>query len=136
MLVHEVAKMAWIKALSCKVINHHLLSHGKETVRSSHHLFHFLLHLLLNEKRLSISKSLWIWSHSSCLEIRSHLSWHLLQYFLSQSIWIVLEVSKWHELHDISGAVLFQHVTIKRIVVSIKLLHLSEVSLTDSDDDD
>ena len=119
MLVHEVAKSAWIEALSCKVIDHHLLSHGEETVRSSHHLFHLLLHLLLNKKRLSISKSFWIWSHSSCLEVGGHLPWHFGQYFLRKSIRIVLEVSKWHKLHNISGAVFPTVNTFQWVVIGI-----------------
>lgn len=60
-------------------------------------------------------------------EVVKHLAWNLLESFLCQHHWVVLEVPEWHELNDISGHLLTIALRVEGLLIGIELVHGAEI---------
>lgn len=124
-----------IQALLSQVVHHHHLSRAEEVFWFlHHHSHHFLLHEIVDF--IIYFSSWWVWLDSHACKVAYKLSWNLSQDFFSKTIWIVLYISERNELDNISGGVFPHKLTVKRVLICIKLLHLVEISISDTHNDD
>ena len=65
-----------------------------------------------------------------------HLSWNFLESLFCKLHRIVCKVPEWNKLNDISCHLLFVILRVKRYLVCIQLIHSTEVSLPNTNDDD
>jgi len=85
---------------------------------------------------LPLSLSLWQWNDLALSHVVHKLAWQLLKSFLGQQCRIMLEVIEGNELNNISGSVSSERLREQCLIITIKLVHHTEISVTNTHDDD
>ena len=134
--VDDGANNVWIISLSLKSINHiHLLDHIVR-IWNLHHILDLVLHLLSNHHCLLVFNLLWVWLDASSLKVVCQLLWNFFENLSCKEDWVILDISKWHKLNDISCNILLQVFAVQWAFVTIKLLHLVEVCISNTNNND
>lgn len=80
-----------------------------------------------------VSYSLGVWLDAIQLEVLSQLLRNFCQYFLGKKIGVILKLVKWNKL-DYVSFLLAQRLTKERDLITVKLIHLTEVSVSNTND--
>ena len=118
------------------MVDHEHFSRHEEVLWKLHHLLHLSFHEVVDiDSHRVIVHFLWVWFDVHRGKVAHKLVWNLGKNFFSESIWIVFNISEWNELNDISSGISIQFLTKEWCIISIKLIHLIEVSITNSYND-
>lgn len=79
---------------------------------------------------------LWVGFDVSRSKIADELVWNFGQDFFGKAVRVILNLAERHELYNISGSVSIQLLAEQRCIISIKHIHLIEVSCTNTNNDD
>jgi len=99
-------------------------------IRPSHHGGYLVSHFVSDLNCLAVFHFSWVRLYILVREILSQLLWNLGQNFFGEEHWVVLELLEGHELNDVSFSVSVQFLGEQRGHVSIQLLHLRKVSIS------
>lgn len=91
-------------------------------------------HLMFNHHALLFTP--WQWRDLASAHIVNKLSRQLVQSLFSQKSRIMFEVVERYKLHNIRSGIPLQFLREKSLRVSIQLIHLLEVRITDTHNDD
>lgn len=81
-----------------------------------------------------IERNILPWRFADDAHVLHYLPWELGKQFLGKEISAHLHIPKWHELHDVSWGH-YSFAAIKAII-SVQTIHVAEISISYSDDDD
>jgi len=85
---------------------------------------------------LALGFGLWVWLDSPLSHEVEELAWDLIESLFGKKMGIVLELVVRHKLHNISFTVLPEGLRVERLVVTVEDVHVAEVGIAHSDDND
>ena len=94
-----------------------------------------VLHLIHDFHLFSVGQLHRVRLNSLLNEIFGHLLGDLSKDSFGQFDWVRFKLSEWNKLDNVSGLVHSMSVRVQWCIVSIKLLHAREVSITHADND-
>ena len=135
-LVEESHNLIAIKTLGHHMVDQHHFSRHEKVLWNFHHIRQLIFHHVIYVLPKSLLHLFGIRFDAPGDKVWGKLSWNLSQYFLCKSIWIILQLSEWNKLNYISRCILPKRFTPKWVFISVKLLHLIELSVADTYYDD
>jgi len=99
-----------------------------------HHVSNLIIHFISDLNLSSVIELSWIWLNSFALEIACKLLRDLSKDLLGKSDWVSLKITIWYKLYYISVSILSQFLGVKWCNVTIQLLHLIEVCVSNTYD--
>ena len=120
----------------CTSLHQQLFLAAGISVVDPHHFCHLVSHFVSDNESSTIFKLFGQRTNLFLLEVIGHLSWNFGENFLRELDGISRAAAERYELNNVSFPVFLQGLRVKGCDVSIQLLHVFVVCLTDTHNDD